>query len=594
MEKDDISLEKTSVKDFFNKSDFIIPGYQRPYEWDSERIETLLNNFLEAFRSKEKVYLLGTIQLNNYELNSKSTYEIIDGHQRLTTLYLIKKHLGECPTINYSNQINGAKSIDDLIQKEKVYKDNYEFIGKYIDDSDIEHSQFNKFIDNNVIFIEITIKNCTSISDTLKIFDTLNTSGLKLDVKDIFKIEFTDFLSQTVQDSSEVIHDINKAYNNVLHPLSNDLDEVYCLKESDLLDAFRFLLISKMEKHQYATELKQSNSFFFERIFKNEINITVNYLDEFSALSECIKSTQIELFKRDQEEQTTTYDIVLGNSKELLDWSGYGRIKNLYYYLSYYFYVKINKQISKETINFCDAVINSIWRYCSLFRLAQRTITNGVLNDIGSILFDDLIDCENTEEYIKSVDRKLSENIDNLLRNDGNCFNYFTEIISKKGDVYGCRLPHLFMYLSYIEDVFEIGDKTIKNVKQEIGYGKNKGLEIEHIVSRKIAEKYSYEYVNSIGNLMYLSKNTNRRLGGKVEQYINEQDANTKDFVCKISEYKRDLNYAGSASVKAFLEKYEDNSNFIDDRNTKKIQFLKEIYKYDFLKNGFVKLNISN
>ena len=71
-----------------------VPVYQRPYSWDKEQVEVLLNDILEAYRSdsKDEGYYTGNIIV--YDKNDKingliTKYDIIDGQQRITTFTLI-------------------------------------------------------------------------------------------------------------------------------------------------------------------------------------------------------------------------------------------------------------------------------------------------------------------------------------------------------------------------------------------------------------------------------------------------------------------------------------------------------------------------
>ena len=74
------------------KMDLTIPNYQRPYQWANKSVTTLLNDIEKAYYDNykgtgAKKYRLGSIIL--YENNNQC--EIVDGQQRIITLFLIKK-----------------------------------------------------------------------------------------------------------------------------------------------------------------------------------------------------------------------------------------------------------------------------------------------------------------------------------------------------------------------------------------------------------------------------------------------------------------------------------------------------------------------
>ena len=75
---------------------FKIEAYQRGYRWTKDEIIHLLEDIIEI--PDGQGYCLQPIvvkSINGY-------YELIDGQQRLTTLYLIMKNLGDLIDIDYS------------------------------------------------------------------------------------------------------------------------------------------------------------------------------------------------------------------------------------------------------------------------------------------------------------------------------------------------------------------------------------------------------------------------------------------------------------------------------------------------------------
>src|SRR3954464_4230985 len=92
-----IEVNKQSVKQLLETGKvhkFIIPEYQRPYAWTDEQIQTLFEDLVEyTENNKEKnndsTYFLGTIV--SYE--NENEQEIIDGQQRITSLFLLLRAL---------------------------------------------------------------------------------------------------------------------------------------------------------------------------------------------------------------------------------------------------------------------------------------------------------------------------------------------------------------------------------------------------------------------------------------------------------------------------------------------------------------------
>jgi len=68
------------------KGRFLVPSYQRGYRWGKNEVEQLLKDLMD---SSGKEYCLQPIVVKN----CGDTYELVDGQQRLTTLFLLYKSL---------------------------------------------------------------------------------------------------------------------------------------------------------------------------------------------------------------------------------------------------------------------------------------------------------------------------------------------------------------------------------------------------------------------------------------------------------------------------------------------------------------------
>lgn len=100
-------LELKTVNELLNY-DFFIPSYQRGYRWNSKEVIDLLNDISE-FKPKqveetdEKTwYCLQPIVVQKKE---NEQFEVIDGQQRLTTIYLILFFLNQQYTEDYRDKL---------------------------------------------------------------------------------------------------------------------------------------------------------------------------------------------------------------------------------------------------------------------------------------------------------------------------------------------------------------------------------------------------------------------------------------------------------------------------------------------------------
>jgi uncharacterized protein with ParB-like and HNH nuclease domain len=119
----DNKIELKSVNELLGMK-FFIPSYQRGYRWTDLQIENLLNDILEFTKGADgdfyclqplvvkerKKDLLAEIKqansIDEVEKLLKGEWIVIDGQQRLTTIYLILKALGSkmCPSLEYERE----------------------------------------------------------------------------------------------------------------------------------------------------------------------------------------------------------------------------------------------------------------------------------------------------------------------------------------------------------------------------------------------------------------------------------------------------------------------------------------------------------
>ena len=96
-----LSAEQRNILQIFNGEEiFVIPSYQRPYSWGYDECYTLYTDLITAFRDNHREYFVGNLVMAKY---SKPRYErqIVDGQQRLTTLWIMLKVLSMmCETVN--------------------------------------------------------------------------------------------------------------------------------------------------------------------------------------------------------------------------------------------------------------------------------------------------------------------------------------------------------------------------------------------------------------------------------------------------------------------------------------------------------------
>ena len=277
-----IEVNKQSVKQLLETGKihkFVIPEYQRPYAWSDEQIQMLFDDLAEyTANDSESTYFLGTVV--SYE-NDLGEQEIIDGQQRITSLFLLLRALYSKLTSmtetkevrNFKSQIESAlweqdeltaevdyektlivskvmgeegnEAFTNILIKGKVEngaKDNYslnynlfvELIEKYATNEPELFYWFIRNVLNKAILLPIT---ADSQDTALTIFSTLNDRGLALSDSDIFKakiynhldaeqkanfIELWQQLDEDATSASESIQKLFYYYMFYLRALEND------------------------------------------------------------------------------------------------------------------------------------------------------------------------------------------------------------------------------------------------------------------------------------------------------------------------------------------------------------------------------------
>ena len=234
-------------------------------------------------------------------------------------------------------------------------------------------------------------------------------------------------------------------------------------------------------------------------------------------------------------------------------------------YLYYYFVYEQDcneKIITDEIISNTENAVTAIWKYCSIFASSYSRQIYEVYREIADVL--NRGETNNIEEILQ---KKLGEHTNKAD------FKDFKAIF--KNAVFTNRMKHLFVMLSYIDDCENEVDAI--SVKNDMFYRQKWDLDIEHIISHRYSNPALNEedkIENSIGNLMYLDRSLNRRLGKTTVGFNFVQD----DYNNKIENYSEKVTLQ---CVRAFLgnyQKYNFPNDAIEKRRDDKVKFLKKLY----------------
>lgn len=101
-----VILEAKPIKDIRGK--FYIPAYQRGYRWERTQVKTLLSDLYQCMEAngQEKDYCLQpvVVQKKGGQKKGELQYDLIDGQQRLTTIYILLRYAQQNFGTDYAQQ----------------------------------------------------------------------------------------------------------------------------------------------------------------------------------------------------------------------------------------------------------------------------------------------------------------------------------------------------------------------------------------------------------------------------------------------------------------------------------------------------------
>ncbi|WP_257906307.1 DUF262 and DUF1524 domain-containing protein [Campylobacter lari] len=241
-----------------NKIFFEIPPYQRLYEWNKEQIQTLLNDIKTKFdeNKKDENYFIGNVVVSKKD----DKYLLIDGQQRLTTLFLIGFYLSYKKYNDWQNFImqdnklrismpirekeeevlkefakfcegseGGERKNDIFLQEIKKFPQDIcqnipqaleaivNWFEENIENNDIEG--FSNFIYSNVKFVFVEL---TQNTDLNRFFIRMNNRGKQLEKHEILKARLLSNINESKRTLYAHIWDICSQMDNYIFQKASD------------------------------------------------------------------------------------------------------------------------------------------------------------------------------------------------------------------------------------------------------------------------------------------------------------------------------------------------------------------------------------
>ncbi|MGB5792714.1 DUF262 domain-containing protein, partial [Poseidonibacter sp.] len=297
-------LELKTIDEIINKH-FFIPSYQRGYRWDDRQVLDLLDDideFTHKKKTQDEFYCLQPIVIRN-DID-KGHYKVIDGQQRLTTIYIILKYLQESSrkfrilkeNLQNNDEVNEIFEFCDIenFDVEKLYcieyetrkDENYnsekflkEDLTKEVNDSNPDYYYMSKayqtikkwFKDKNKkLFLDTLIKNtkviwyevdCKNDKEEIEIFTRLNIGKIQLTNAELIKA----MILLPIEDYKEQI-EFSAIWDNIEQTLQNNNFWYFLsnnLKSETAIDLI-FNLLAQKYQEEYNKNKKDDEKLNFK------------------------------------------------------------------------------------------------------------------------------------------------------------------------------------------------------------------------------------------------------------------------------------------------------------------------------------------
>lgn len=221
MQNEALIPELCTVAELFGETDsiYLVPVYQRSYSWRSEQIEQLINDIRDAIAHNEDSYFLGNLTVTTRGTQT-AEYEVIDGQQRLTTLYLLLTFIGRTDNssgpsfrghasrLRYESRPRSSEALRRLdggypeigastargsLEDSGIHQ-GYNIIQQHMDQlvTGNDLATFSTYLLNRVQLVRASLPESTDLN---RYFEVMNTRGQQLRSVDIVKARLMSYLA---------------------------------------------------------------------------------------------------------------------------------------------------------------------------------------------------------------------------------------------------------------------------------------------------------------------------------------------------------------------------------------------------------------
>lgn len=530
-----IKSDKWDIKEVF-KQWYCIPNYQRPYVWEKDQIIELLDDiYIACDKDKESDYFLGSLVLKETKNKDYIEYDVLDGQQRLTTLFLLTAVIRDL-TDNEQRQNTCHESIfqkgnpDDNIPERlrlifEIRNDVKEFIDEYIKQ-----------------------KNGTTSITSIKIEDLAQNKSADKSVYNMANaiLYMREYLQEKIRKNANFLDKFFPFFRNkviLIYVASQNLDDAFRmftvlnnrgikLRNADILKADNLSLVKEKDKQQeYAKNWEKIENYFGDE-FDNFLSHLQSILTKQKASLTLLKEFENNIFAKNKlTKGNNFFDFVNKYKKhyeELFENNGNLELKNL---------------LTLMKVGFESEIwIAPLLRYYNKFgkeNLLQFTkkLNNKFVSDWISG-FTPTIRIINMNNIIDMIDKL--DSCDELLNQD--CFAINSQEILNflQTDIYGKRpTRYILLLLNYLYHSHEQPFNTPKVISVEHILPQNPKSDSQWV--QDFDNEQREKWTNKLGNLIILSRRKNSSQGNldfiqKQQKYFKgnvELGRSTNIMACK-------------------------------------------------------------
>lgn len=181
---------------------YVIPIYQRNYEWKKDEIEMFIDDINNANRDNKQHYYIGSLVVLR---RSDGNFEVIDGQQRLTTLTILLKVLGHnVDYLCFEHRQSAQNALDNHRDENKPLDSSiikgFEYVKNKL--THIDMASFSDYLMNSVIILRTQVPIDTNLNHY---FEIMNTRGEQLEKHEVLKARLMQKLNANEQKAFGII-----------------------------------------------------------------------------------------------------------------------------------------------------------------------------------------------------------------------------------------------------------------------------------------------------------------------------------------------------------------------------------------------------